>query len=531
MATRRDALKSLAAMAVGSTLSATGAAASTGAAMGSGKDGARKQPNILVFLTDDHARWLQQAYGNSEVKTPNMTRIAERGVRMLNAHTPSPVCSPARACFFTGRMPSQHGIHDWIEEYKASYAYPWLKGQTLISELLKGAGYHTALVGKWHCGQNRYPHPGFDEWYTFWFAQYPHYGLQNFSDNGKHVTADGLQSPFLSAQAIDFVQGHYSNEKTKDSPFFLFVGYTDTHSPHIEMPEDLVSEYDDATFRDIDKEEPQPCHGVVLTGISKDPKVERQKLQEYYAAASTVDREVGRVLDALEKTMSREDLENTIIIYTTDHGLNAEQHGIWEKGNATVPQNFFEESIMIAQAFSWPAGGIPEGLALDIPVSHCDLFQTLLEAAGATPDEATARKINSPGNSYLAHLRGDNSDPWRSEVICEYGNARMMKQDGYKLILRYPYAGIQFENELYDLKADPQENVNIYKEPEHANRIASMTKAIEAFFAVYTVPGHSGLELAKQPQATPDSPWLNAIKLQKQNKLPEDLLVKPDASA
>jgi len=186
---------------------------------------------------------------------------------------------------------------------------------------------------------------------------------------------------------------------------------------------------------------------------------------------------------------------------------------------------------MIAQAFSWPAGGVPEGLALDIPVSHCDLFQTLLEAAGATPDEATARKINSPGHSYLAHLRGDNEVPWRNEVICEYGNARMMKKDGYKLILRYPFAGIEFENELYDLVADPRETVNIYKQSEHAERIASMRKAIEAFFAVYTVPGHSGLELEKQPEATPDSPWLHAVHLQKRNELPKELLVKPVATA
>lgn len=523
MATRRDALKSLAALAVGSTLSASGAEGSLASAASSGSARAGSQPNILVFLTDDHARWLQQAYGNSEVKTPNMKRIADSGVRMLNAHTPSPVCSPARACFFTGRMPSQHGIHDWIEEKTHSYAYAWLKGQTLISELLKGAGYHTGLVGKWHCGQNRYPHPGFDEWFTYWVAQYPHFGLQNFSDNGKHVTAEGLQSPFLTEQAIRFLRDHFANGKTADAPFFLFVGYTDTHSPHIQMPEDLVAEYDKATFRDIPKERFYECHGVALTGVSKDGAVEREKLQQYYAAASLVDREVGKVLDALDALGQT---DNTIVIYTSDHGLNAEQHGIWEKGNATVPQNFFEESIMISQAIRWPAGGIPCGLSLDIPVSHCDLFMTLLEAAGATPDEATARKINSPGQSYLAHLRGDDAGGWKQGVFCEYGNARMMKRDAYKLILRYPYAGIEFENELYDLKADPRETVNIYKQPEHAERIASMRKAIEEFFAVYVVPGHSGLELARQPVATPASPWLRAIQLEKEHQLPEDLLVR-----
>src|SRR6478609_12186859 len=115
---RRDLLKTLGAVAAASAL---GGNAST---IGDSKKHATPaKPNILVFLTDDHGQWLQQAYGNSEVHTPNMTRIARNGVRMANAFTTCPVCSPARASFFTGRMPSQHGIHDWIEETKQAYAY------------------------------------------------------------------------------------------------------------------------------------------------------------------------------------------------------------------------------------------------------------------------------------------------------------------------------------------------------------------------------------------------------------------------
>src|SRR5690242_10494938 len=131
---RRDLLKLLGAAA---TSSASGISGASPTASGP------KSPNILVFFSDDHGQWLQQAYGNSEVRTPNMNRIARNGVRMTNAFTTTPVCSPARASFFTGRMPSQHGIHDWIEETKQAYAYPWLKGQALISELLKKSGYHT----------------------------------------------------------------------------------------------------------------------------------------------------------------------------------------------------------------------------------------------------------------------------------------------------------------------------------------------------------------------------------------------------
>ena len=273
-----------------------------------------------------------------------MTRIARNGVRMANAFTTCPVCSPARASFFTGRMPSQHGIHDWIEETKQAYAYPWLKGQPLLSELLRDAGYHTGLVGKWHCGEERIPHPGFDSWFSYWVNQYPHSGKQQFSDNGKQFSAEGFQSPLLTDQAIRFLRSHYSNKSAASRPFFLFVGYTDTHSPHTQMPDDLVSQYKDATFRDIPHETFSSVHGKTLLPVSTDPAVEHTKRQQYYAAASSIDREVGRVLDELESTGQ---LENTLVVYTGDHGLNAGHHGMWEKGNATLPQDFLEESIRV----------------------------------------------------------------------------------------------------------------------------------------------------------------------------------------
>ena len=143
---RRELLKSLAAWTSTAAIARTEAAATKRSVDGKTRDGKTRRPNILVFLADDHAQWLQQAYGNSEVQTPNMSRIARDGVVMRNAFTTCPVCSPARASFFTGRMPSQHGIHDWIEESKQAYAAPWLEGQTLLPELLRGVGYHTGLV-------------------------------------------------------------------------------------------------------------------------------------------------------------------------------------------------------------------------------------------------------------------------------------------------------------------------------------------------------------------------------------------------
>lgn len=501
---RRTLLKSLGAIAASSAFTTCEASSRNTPP----EDQYASKPNILVFLTDDHGQWLQQAYGNSEVRTPNMSRLASSGVRMTNAFTTSPVCSPARASFFTGRMPSQHGIHDWLEESKQPHVYPWLKNQILISELFKKAGYHTALVGKWHCGGDRYPHPGFDSWFSYWVNQRPHIGQQNFSNNGKHVVDNGFQSPLLTKQAINFVQAHYSNAATANSPFFLFVGYTDTHTPHTGMPADLLSQYSNSTFRDIPNEPFLSLHGRALDPVSKDPAIERGKREQYYAAASSIDREVGKVLDELE---SRGQLENTLVVYTSDHGLNAGHHGMWEKGNGTAPQNFLEESIRVPCTISWPGGGIPSNLETDLPVNHCDLFATLLDVANAAPDVENAKDINSPGQSYLAHLRGKNSSNWRDYVICEYGNARMVRWNGYKLILRYPYQGVnKYVNEFYDLKADPRETINLYRNPtpQHSHVIQQMSTQLDEYFAKYTVPGHSGLDLEHQPMATPKSPWL-----------------------
>ncbi|MEO6923040.1 MAG: sulfatase-like hydrolase/transferase, partial [Bryocella sp.] len=208
--------------------------------------------------------------------------------------------------------------------------------------------------------------------------------------------------------------------------FFLFVGYVDTHSPHAQMPEELVAEYKEATFRDIPREKFLSVHGTALRKVSPDPTVERTKHEQYYASASSIDREVGKVLDELE---SMGKLKDTLVVYTGDHGLNAGQHGIWEKGNATVPQNFFEESIRIPCAISWPAGGIPCNLESELPINHCDTFQTLLDIAGAIPDAALAEKINSPGRSYLQQLRGENLQRWKDNVVLEYGNARMVRKN------------------------------------------------------------------------------------------------------
>ncbi len=484
-------------------------------AMGAQATDKPHRPNILVFLTDDHGEWAQHASGNSELITPNLDRLAHQGTRMTNAFTTCPVCSPARASFFTGRMPSQHGIHDFlmegfINDGRPGWTNPWLKGQTLISELMKSAGYHTGLVGKYHCGYSRAPQPGFDRWFSYWNAQYPHKGTQHFTDQDKLVVAEGYQSPLLTERAVDFLQQHQKNEGAEGKPFFLYVSYVDTHGPHSGAPDELVEQYQSATFKDIPDVQFMPCHGTSnQKPVGQNPAQERKKRIEYYAAVSSLDREVGKVLAALQATGQ---LDNTLIVYTGDHGLNTGHHGIWEKGNATHPQNFLEESIRIGCTISWPAGGIRQNVSCDDFVSHPDLWATLLEVAGAMPDAATAAQINSPGASYLRQLRNQSVQGWRQTMICEYGNARMARTKHYKLIKRYPYAGVKLPDELYDLEQDPRETKNCHDDPALKPVIAQLSGELDQFFAKYTVSGHSGLDMEHQPEFAPSSPWLKAAK-------------------
>ena len=228
---------------------------------------------------------------------------------------------------------------------------------------------------------------------------------------------------------------------------------------------------------------------------------------EYYGAVSSVDREVGEVLAALEATGQ---MENTLIVYTGDHGLNCGQHGMWEKGNATTPQNFLEESIRVACTVSWPAGGIRQNATHGALVNHTDLWATLLDSARVVPDAQTAAKINSPGLSYLRQLRGQEVKTWRQTIFGEYGNARMARTDRYKLVRRYPYAGVTFPDELYDLKEDPRETTNRCNEASLKSVVQVLSAQLDRFFAKYTVPGHSGLDLEHQPVCAEASPWLVA---------------------
>lgn len=457
----------------------------------------KKKPNIVVVMTDDHGQWAARCYGNREIRTPNMDVLAERGTVMENAYTPSPVCSPARACFFTGKLPSQHGLHDYLTEAPDEEHYDWLHGLETLPAALQRQGYRTGLVGKWHCGASWKARPEFDYWFSYMKGQYPHFGDHDFVENCEVYHAYGHQTPVLTEKALDCMD----NFSESDDPFFLFVGYVDTHSPFIDHPERLVSYYrEQATFCDIPDETPVvPEGGWFRFGVPADPVERREWLAQYYAAAEFIDEQLGMLMDRLE---ALGELDNTVFVYTSDHGHMNGHHGLYTKGNATVPQNFYEESIRVPCLIQWP-GRIRSGVRCPQVVNHCDLYQTLLEAAGAAED-SRANNDSFPGQSFFQALKKPGGQDGSHPMFCEYGNARMIRKGRYKYIRRYaPHDA--FGDELYDLQDDPRERVN--RIGRDADIAAGLRKELDAHFAQFEIPELSGSTVLSQKSCNPCEPW------------------------
>ncbi|MDA8117049.1 MAG: sulfatase-like hydrolase/transferase, partial [Actinomycetota bacterium] len=334
---------------------------------------------MLLVLLDDHAQWAAHCYGNSELRTPTLDYLADTGVKMENAFTPTPVCSPGRAALLTGRIASQHGIHDFLGgEYETRDGRPWLEDERTLAQILSDAGYVVGLSGKWHLGGSSEKQPGFDYWYQE--AKYSpdrgHTALQRSALAWPHPwpgAPDSSRDPgvhTITDYAIDFLR-----TRDRQRPFFLIAGYIATHSPWIGHPERLVSAYRRCTFRDVPPDAMYPYGRPALE--SRFPSRQRpfEALAQYYAAVSVIDEQVGRLIDELDAQGCR---SNTLVVYTSDHGLNMGHHGVWGKGNGTRPLNMLDESIRIPLIFNHP-DTIFGGQVRNEMVTHCDTFQTILD--------------------------------------------------------------------------------------------------------------------------------------------------------
>lgn len=473
-------------------------------------------PNILVIMSDDHAQWASPGgdvradsaarcgattgcYGNRELDTPALDHLATGGLRMDNAFTPTPVCSPARASFFTGLLPSQHGIHDWLwyqvnvhsgAQRAALAGQPSLAGQVTLAQRLAQTGYRCGLSGKWHCGGDDTPQPGFHFWDALRANVGPLHGA--YSVDGQFVQRQGWHSEIITDNALRFLR-----QRERARPFFLFVGYIGAHSPWSGHPERLVARYRDAAFADLPQEELWPYGSFTGEGVKV--REREEALAQYYAAVSHIDENVGRLLDELQAQGLRED---TLVVYTSDHGLNCSHHGLWGKGNATRPPNMLEESIRVPLLINWP-GQVAPGQTAPHFVDHCDLHATLLDLAGLDADSA-----GGPGRS-LAPLFGDASalPDWRQFQAGEYGPTRMWRTERFKLLRGAP----DRRELLFDLQADPRETRDV--RADQPQLAAELGAQLDAFFAQYDHPERSGRRAPQGPRHNFHEAWREPLEL------------------
>jgi arylsulfatase A-like enzyme len=434
-----------------------------------------ERPNIVFVLTDDQGPWAAGCYGNTEIRTPNIDRLAETGVRFENFFVAIPVCSPSRATFMTGRIPSQHGVHDWIREGNVGKdAASYLKDETCYTDILADNGWTCGMSGKWHMGDSQVIQHGFSHWFTHQRGGGPYNNAPMVRD-GKLVNEPGYVTNVITDDALEFLDKHAND----DNPFYLSVHYTAPHSPWTGHPQDIVDSYDDCPFESCPQEPKHPWAG----GLTDNCLGNREMLKGYFAAVTAMDMDLGRILDRIEKLGIRDD---TLVFFFSDNGFNCGHHGFWGKGNGTRPLNMYENSIKVPAIASHP-GVIPEGYVQKAMVSAYDFMPTLLEYL----DLPIPQNLNLPGESFLPVLLGKD-DNGRDNVVIydEYGRTRMIRTGEWKYVHRHPDG----PNELYHLVSDPDERKNLVDDPHQVKRIAEMKKTLDEWFAKYVVSDKDGLK-------------------------------------
>jgi choline-sulfatase len=447
-----------------------------------------KRPNIVIFLADDHGAWALGSAGNHDVMTPNLDALAQQGTRFENFFCVSPVCSPARASLLTGRIPSAHGVLDWIrkgciDDPEGAFrgkdrAIGYLDGYDGFTDYLAEAGYCCAFSGKWHLGDSARPQKGYEYWQAYAFGGGQYYNYE-WLDAGKIVRKTRYVTDEITEQALTFLRERPAED---ERPFLLSVHYTAPHSPWEEHqhPAELWERYGDCSFAATPDLPRHPWQSPTAPyGFT--PETRETNLRGYYSAITAMDAGIGRVLEELALQGL---LEDSLVIFTSDNGMNMGHHGVWGKGNGTFPLNMYDTSVKVPFIASWP-GQVPAGRLLQGLYSHYDVFPTLLELA--TVDNPLAEEL--PGRSFAdALISGEDRLDGDVVVYDEYGPVRMIRNHAWKYVHRIPYG----PHELYDLQNDPGETRNLVDRPEQQERVADMAAALRRWFSNYVDPAHDG---------------------------------------
>jgi arylsulfatase A-like enzyme len=449
------------------------------------------RPNIVFILSDDQGAWAMNCAGTSELRTPNLDRLAATGIRFENFFCASPVCSPARASILTGQMPSQHGVQDFLRAGNSvdlpgdGKTIQYLEDRTTYTQLLADNGYDVALSGKWHIGDSATPQAGFAYWNVHATGSGDYYNAPMFR-NGEQYTADGYFSDVITDNAIEYLD----SQRSSDRPFSMNVHYTAPHAPwgREQHPADLYNDYfDNCQFNTV-RWDPIHSNHLLKEGssgsVGASEEERRELLSGYFAAITAMDANIGRLIDWLEENDLR---ENTLIIFTADNGMSMGHHGIWGKGNGTYPANMFDTAVKVPTLISRP-GIVPQGQVERSLLSHYDIMPTILDYIGLDVLSQVAEEA-LPGSSFAPVLKGQTVDEDRPIVVLdEYGPTRMIRSASLKYVHRYPDG----PHEFYDLANDPDEVTNAIDDPAFRSIINSMRAELQEWFDRYTEPERDG---------------------------------------
>jgi len=446
------------------------------------------QPNILVIMSDDQAQWTVGAYADTIVRTPHLDRLAENGVVFANAMSSAPVCSPSRASLYTGKIPSAHGVHDFLSE-APEFNADWLAGETLLSEHMQSSGYKTAMIGKWHATtDSTIPQRGYDHWLSYdsyvegWQNQYLHSGTVHFSRNGEAVKHKGVQAEFLTKEAIKFIDTVQDSDG--NDPFFINLNYVEPHFPFSGLPERLVKRYRGKADKIIRaggmSDMPEMAERTLV------PDDHAEKLAQYLAAVTLLDEQVGDLMKALKR---RGLLANTLVVYVSDHGLLMGRYGVYGKTNATSQPNFYEETIRIPLIVSGPEKFVRGRQTRTEFVDLVDLHSTIKDYSNTGVRDGT-------GQSFRPLLEGERKTDWRSYQFAERGASRMITDGHWKLVRRYSFGNAMPEDRWYDL-SHPMGEIRATEPPRMALR-QKLSRALDAYFRAHETTSFSGRRIWDQ---------------------------------
>ena len=427
------------------------------------------RPNIVLVVADDLAAWMLGCYGNREIRTPNIDLLARAGTRFANNFVVTPICSASRATLFTGRVPRQHGIHDFLstkpienppqgqKEPPASFAQ-----ETMISDVLAANGYACGYIGKWHMGSDTKPGHGYSHTYTFDGGSSPYQNPTMYL-NGERRQEQGYLTEITTEGATRFL-----DQQQAGKPFFLTVSYFNPHTPYSGHPQKYYDMYANTNFETVGWESPAP-NALREKDLLKDTV---GNLRRCAASTTALDDQIPALLKKLDEKGLR---DNTLVVFTGDNGFLLGRHGLWSKGLASDPINMFEEVVQVPMIWNW-RGKIPaEGVRPEL-VSFYDFVPTLCDVAGV---EAPNR--NLCGRSYLPLATGRSlakKDAWPGTVFGHFRNTEMARDRYYKLVLRDGGTG---PGELFDLRTDPREKANHYDNPQYLTVRGRLTNELAAW--------------------------------------------------